>query len=247
MNIALSGYGAMGKEIETAARQRGHAVIFRFTSASPMPSAFPSVTPDCVIDFSRASAVEAVVRSCASSRIPLVIGTTGWNDRAEEILAPARAAGIPLIYGSNFSVGAQVMFRLAAELARLLAPHPQYDAAIHEVHHTRKKDAPSGTALTIARAVLSASDRKHAIRTQIGSDPLQPEELLITSQRLGNVPGDHTLTFSSAEDELVLTHRAHSRSGFAVGAVIAAELLSGLTGIHRFDDIVFSHTSSQQS
>lgn len=247
MHIALNGYGAMGKQIEAAAHQRGHTITHRFTSGAPALSSFPAGKPDCIIDFSTAAAVPSIVHTCANATIPLVIGTTGWSDKTEEILAPARTAGIPLIFGSNFSVGAQVMFRLSAELARLLAPHPQYDCAIHEVHHTRKKDAPSGTALTIARSVLSATDRKHSIRTQLGGSSLQSDELLITSQRIGAVPGDHTLTFSSAEDELVLTHRAHARTGFAVGAVIAAEMLSGLTGVHRFDDIIFTHSSPHHS
>lgn len=247
MQLLLSGHGAMGRMVESIAIRRGHTILLRSTSSILFPDDLPSHAGDCCIDFSVAAAVPGIVRRCAEAGIPLVIGTTGWQNDAEAILAPAVTAGIPVIHGSNFSIGAQILFRIGAEASRLMAAFPQYDVGIHEVHHTRKKDAPSGTAISLADAVLKNLPRKQSWRGMESAAPVHPEELLIASQRLGSVTGEHTLHFHAPEDELLLTHRAHSREGFAFGAVLAAEIIGSVRGIQRFDDIVFSHLIPKQS
>jgi 4-hydroxy-tetrahydrodipicolinate reductase len=243
MNIALVGYGKMGREVESIALQRGHTITARFTSISPLPPAdsalYASQLIDCFIDFSTAESVQNTVEVCCRLGIPLIEGTTGWHGQKEELLGKAASLNGTVIYGNNFSVGAQMFFRIVREAAQFMDRFPDYDVAIHETHHTRKKDSPSGTALTIAQHILDSMKRKSAVNTDQNASPLRPEQINISSSRVGNVFGDHSVLFHSTADEIELVHRAHDRSGFAYGAVLAAEMTEQFKGICSFDKLVF--------
>ncbi|MEW6061411.1 MAG: 4-hydroxy-tetrahydrodipicolinate reductase [Bacteroidota bacterium] len=246
MNIALIGYGNMGHEVESVARQQGHTITVRFSSAHPLPhsdSEFYRTTPiDCFIDFSTASAVQKNVETAVQLHIPIVEGTTGWSEQQSEVIQRVRKANGSLVYGNNFSIGAQIFFRIVRTTAHLLNPFPQYDVGILEMHHTKKKDAPSGTALTLGNILLSNFQRKTALRTSLHESPLQPNEIAVSSSRVGTVVGIHTVLFNSTVDEIELTHRAHSRSGYAQGAVLAAELLVKNRGVYSFEELIFEHS-----
>lgn len=221
MKIALHGYGKMGHTIERVAREAGHEIVCILDAHRSEPPNGAEV----LIDFSHASALDRVLDLAASQRIDLVIGTTGWNDRLDEVRARVRAAGIGCVYASNFSPGANVMFALARRAGELFARFPQYAAGMEERHHSQKKDAPSGTALKIASEVKEGSGGK-----------LDPP---IAASRVGAEFGLHTLFFDSADDLVEISHRARGREGFARGAVFAAEQLRGRKGLLRFDELVF--------
>jgi 4-hydroxy-tetrahydrodipicolinate reductase len=250
MNIALIGRGAMGREVAAAALSRGHTIIAQFSSRSPLPGnlvpVIQSGTIDCCIDVSVPSAVLHHVSVSSTAGIPLVIGTTGWQEMKEEVLETARKRNGTLIYGNNFSVGAQMFFAVVRAAARLMNDFPEYDTAIDETHHVRKKDAPSGTALTLAQILIRELDRKKSILAPV-TGMILPEQIGISSTRIGNASGTHTVRFRSAADEIELVHRAFDRSGFAAGAVLAAELTQRYPGIHAFDELIASHPFTHHS
>jgi 4-hydroxy-tetrahydrodipicolinate reductase len=222
MKIAIHGYGKMGKTIEKVARETGHevAAIFGSDRKPEMNGA------EVVIDFSRAGAVDQAVDLACGSKVSLVIGTTGWNDRIDDVRRKIEKAGIGAVYASNFSPGAQVTFALARRAGELFARFPQYAAGMEERHHSQKKDAPSGTAIRIAREVKDGSGGK-----------LEPP---IASSRVGSEFGLHTLFFDSPDDLVEISHRARGREGFARGALMAAELVRGRKGLFRFEEVVMS-------
>ena len=213
MKLALHGYGKMGHAVEKVARESGHAIV-------------GADDAEALVDFSHASAVDEAVDLACRRRIALIIGTTGWNDRVDEIRSRIDQAGIGAVYASNFSPGANVMFALARRAAELFARFPQYSAGMEERHHAQKKDAPSGTALRIAGEVKSGSGGK-----------IDPP---IAASRVGSEFGLHTLFFDSPDDLIEISHRARGREGFARGAVLAAELIRGRKGLVRFDELVMS-------
>lgn len=221
MKIALHGYGKMGKSVERIAKDRGHKVVCVFDEgrADPLSGA------EVLIDFSHAKGVDRAVSIACDNRIALVIGTTGWNDRIDEIRKRVEAADIGCVYASNFSPGANVVFELARRAGELFARFPQYDAGLEERHHSQKKDAPSGTAIKIASEVESGS-----------GGTLQPS---IVSSRVGAEFGLHTLFFDSPDDLVEISHRARGREGFARGAVVAAENIVSKKGLYRFDELMF--------
>ena len=202
----------MGKTVERVAREAGHAVV------DPAGS-------EVLIDFSHASALDHALALAGKHKLDLVIGTTGWNDRVDDVRAVVEAAGIGCVYASNFSPGANVAFALARRAGELFARFPQYAAGMEERHHAQKKDAPSGTALRIAAEVKGGSGGK-----------LDPT---IVSSRAGAEFGLHTLFFDSPDDLVEISHRARGRDGFAHGAVLAAEKIRGHKGLVRFDELVF--------
>lgn len=220
MKLALHGYGKMGKTIEKVAREAGHEVVCILDVDRDEPLAGAEV----MIDFSHASALERVVGLACDNRIALVIGTTGWNERVDEVRGRVEQAGIGCVYASNFSPGANVMFALARRAGELFARFPQYAAGMEERHHSQKKDAPSGTALKIASEVREGSGGK-----------LEPQ---IAASRVGAEFGLHTLFFDSTDDLIELSHRARGREGFARGAVFAAEKMRGRKGLVRFDELL---------
>jgi 4-hydroxy-tetrahydrodipicolinate reductase len=211
MKIALHGYGKMGKTVELVAREGGHEVV-------------DAADAEVLIDFSHAAVLDRALAIAAEHRLDLVIGTTGWNERLDEVRARVESAGIGCVYASNFSPGANVMFALARRAGELFARFPQYDAGMQERHHAQKKDAPSGTALKIAAEVKEGSGGKF--------DPP------IAASRVGAEFGLHTLFFDSPDDVIEISHRARGREGFARGAVFAAELLRGRKGLVRFDQLL---------
>ncbi len=217
MKIAIHGYGRMGKAVEHVAREAKHEVVMARDGVDGA---------DVIVDFSHADAIDRVVDLACMHKVNLVIGTTGWNDRIDEIGRRIEKGGIGAVYASNFSPGAQVMFALARRAAELFARFPQYSAGMEERHHSQKKDAPSGTALRIGREVRDGSAGK-----------LDPS---IVSSRVGDEFGLHTVFFDSPDDLLEISHRARGRDGFARGALMAAELLGARKGLIRFEEMVMS-------
>lgn len=205
MKIALHGHGKMGHAVERVAREAGHEIV--------EPSA-----AEVLIDFSHASALDRALDLATQHNIDLVIGTTGWNDRVDDVRKRVDAAGIACVYASNFSPGANVVFALARRAGELFARFPQYEAGIEERHHSQKKDAPSGTALRIKSEVK--------------------RDVPIASSRVGAEFGLHTLFFDSPDDLVEISHRARGREGFARGAVFAAELVRGRKGLFRFEEFL---------
>ncbi len=223
MRIAIHGYGKMGKTVERIARERGHDITATFSSGDPVSRERLQAT-DVVIDFSTAAALDRLLDAVRGSGAALVIGTTGWNERREAIEAACRDGGIAMVHASNFSPGANILFALARIAAKRVASIGGYEAGIEERHHSRKKDAPSGTALRIRADVVQGSERAF--------DPP------VASSRVGAEFGVHTLLFDSQDDVLELTHRARSRDGFARGAVLAAERIQGMSGVYRFEELL---------
>lgn len=212
MKIALHGHGKMGSAVERVAREAGHEIV-------------DPAEADVLIDFSHAEALDRALDIASEHRLDLVIGTTGWNDRVDDVRARVERAGIGCVYASNFSPGANITFALARRAGELFARFPQYTAGMEERHHAQKKDAPSGTALKIAAEVKNGSE-----------GTLDPP---IVSSRVGAEFGLHTLFFDSPDDLVELSHRARGRDGFARGAVLAAEMIRGRKGLLRFDELVF--------
>lgn len=220
MKLAIHGYGKMGKAVERLAIERGHQIV----SVIGRDGENSLRAAEALIDFSNAAGLDRAVDLAIGARANLVIGTTGWNERIDEVRGRVERAGIGCVYASNFSPGANVMFALARRAGELFARFPQYEVAMEERHHSQKKDAPSGTALRIAAEVREGSGGK-----------LEPA---IVSTRAGSEFGLHTLFFDSPDDVIELSHRARGRDGFARGAVVAAEKIAGRKGLFRFDEIV---------
>ena len=248
MNVIIVGYGSMGRELERVLEERGHAVKARIDPINPAADrkeldADTARGADVVIEFSAASAVSANVERYARLGLNAVVGTTGWYAELERVRATVERAGIGLLYGSNFSIGAHVFFALVEEAARRLDALTQYDVSVLEIHHKRKKDSPSGTAANVADAVLRGSTRKKRVVTDRLDRAIAPDELHVASLRGGEFPGTHTVLFDSAADTIELTHSARSRGGFALGAVMAAEWLEGRKGVFDITAFVRSLTA----
>lgn len=224
MKLAIHGYGKMGRSIERIAVERGHEVAAIFDVDRPI-TATALAGVEVVIDFSHASAIDGVVDACCCAGVSLVTGTTGWDDHFESVVGRVRDAGIGMVHAANFSPGATILFALARRAGRLVASAGGYAAGIEERHHAQKKDAPSGTALRIAREVRTGS-----------GGTLDPA---VAASRVGHEFGLHTLFFDSPDDLLEITHRARSRDGFARGAILAAEKLEGKTGAFAFEELIF--------
>ncbi len=223
MKLALNGYGRMGRAVEEIARERGHKVVAHFDMRNPLSSAALEGA-DAMIDFSHADAMEQVIACACEAKVDLVIGTTGWDDRREIIRERCEAAGVSVVYGSNFSPGANVTFALARKAAELISGLGEYEAGIEERHHSRKKDSPSGTAIRLAAAVTDGSDGQMKVQ--------------IASSRVGDEFGLHTLFFDSSDDVIEISHRARGRAAFARGAILAAEIIGEKRGFWSFEDLM---------
>src|SRR5690606_16780550 len=232
MKIVLLGYGKMGQLIERFAVKRGHDVVLivdeenrREITSADLRSA------DMAIDFSTPDAALENIELCFEAQLPLVVGTTGWYDKLQEIQQTCQETNQSLLYGSNFSIGVNVFFHVNRMLAKALNPYKQYDVQVEEIHHIHKLDAPSGTAITIAEGIIEHSDQKEKWVNSVEGDGEgvipKANELLIESLRIEEVPGTHTVLYSSEVDQIEFKHTAHSREGFALGAVIVAEWLLG--------------------
>jgi 4-hydroxy-tetrahydrodipicolinate reductase len=221
MRIALIGHGTMGRLVETVAVQRGH-VVTAVLGREAADIADRLREADAVIDFSEASAVIGNVKACMHAGVPLVEGTTGWSHAGGEVEKMVSDASGTLVYGANFSLGVNLFYRIAAFAAELISGFPEYERFIEEQHHSRKKDAPSGTALKL----------KDILESKGGGD------ISVASTRAGRIPGTHRVGFDGPTDQIVLEHTARSREGFAAGAVMAAEWIVGKKGFYEFTDVV---------
>jgi 4-hydroxy-tetrahydrodipicolinate reductase len=193
---------------------------------------------DVAIDFTHPSVVIGNIKKIAEQGVNMVIGTTGWYDRMKEVEGIVDEKGIGLIWSGNFSIGVNVFFRIIESAASLIDGLPEYDIAIHEVHHSKKTDSPSGTAQMIGDIILKSTSRKTVVNTEKLDRPIRSEELHITSERIGSVPGIHTVTIDSSADTIELKHTARTRAGFALGAVMAAEFIKGKKGLYSIDDLM---------
>lgn len=238
MKLALIGTGAMGQEVERAAVERGWRIVMRIDSSTPSPSAKDRQVVDAVIHFARAEAVEKHTAEWTAAGKPIVIGTTGWNASLEAVRTLADRSGVGIVYGSNFSLGMQIFQHIVRHAASLMDRFDEYDVAVHETHHTRKADSPSGTALTLGKILLDRIARKSELLSGNAPGAIKPGQLQVTSARVGSVVGEHTISFDSQADVLELSHRARSRRGFALGALLAAEWIRGKTGLHTFEEVM---------
>lgn len=236
MKIALIGYGKMGHEIEAIALERGHTfpLIIDLDNAHDLtPENLKKV--DVAIEFTKPEMAYENVKKCFAAGTPVVSGTTGWNDKVEELKKHCKETNNTFIWSSNFSVGVNIFFKLNEYLAKIMNSFPTYDVSIVETHHTQKLDAPSGTAISLANGIIKNIDRKEKwqLDSQDSSDSLK-----ISAIRRDNVPGIHTITYDSAVDYIELTHSAKSRKGFALGAVLAAEFIHDKKGVFTMDDLI---------
>jgi len=236
MNIALLGYGKMGKEIERLATERGVHVCARKSRSIQDASHFTNA--DVLIDFSAADIVTDHIQLAIELQKPLVIGTTGWLTDEQSVRRAVEQGNIGVIYASNFSIGVQIFFKLAHEAASLFNRFDNYDAYIHEIHHRQKVDSPSGTATTLGNILLDALARKKRISAQTAEGKIDPEVLHVSSTRAGAVPGTHLVGFDSDADTIELKHTARHRGAFAAGALMAAHWIKDRKGFYSVHDMM---------
>ena len=230
MKIALLGYGKMGKVIEKIAVSRGHQIVLRKDANQSFDGLSEA---DVAIDFSTPESAVANISECLQQGIPVISGTTGWLENYYKVAELCEQKNGAFIYGSNFSLGVNLFFEINKMVAKMMRRFPQYKVAMEETHHTEKKDAPSGTAISLAKDIIDNSDYASWSLANPKSD-----EILIDAKRIENVPGTHIVSYNSDEDSIELKHNAHNREGFAFGAVIAAEWLQGKTGIFTMKDVL---------
>ncbi len=230
MKIALLGYGKMGKTIERIAMERGHEIVLRKSSSEGYEG---MEMADVAIEFSVPASAVTNITTCLNARIPVVSGTTGWLEDYDIIESLCRKNKGAFIYGSNFSLGVNLFFSLNENLAKMMRNFPQYKVSMEEIHHTQKLDAPSGTAISLAKTIIDNSDYSS---WAIGNP--KSDEIMIDAKRIENVPGTHSVFYNSDVDTIEIKHTAHSREGFAVGAIMAAEWLVGRTGVFTMKDVL---------
>jgi len=236
MKIALVGYGKMGQMIEGIALERGHEIVLKITIDNADDLTKENLTKaDVAIEFTGPVSAFENVMHCINFGVPVVSGSTGWNNRLHEAKAACGEKGGSFLHASNFSVGVNIFFQVNKLLARLMATQPDYEVTLKEIHHTQKKDAPSGTAVTLAEQVMENIGRKTA---WVNGDANQPSELAIYSERIDPAPGTHYVKYSSEIDDIEIIHTAHNRKGFALGAVLAAEFIAGKQGVFTMDDVL---------
>jgi 4-hydroxy-tetrahydrodipicolinate reductase len=242
MNILLLGYGKMGRTIEQIALDRGHTIVGRIdlNNRADM-DALPDAAVDVVIEFSSPEAVVENLHYCIRRGWAVVCGTTGWLSHRAEIEQAVRERGSAFFYASNYSIGVNLFFRLNKVLAKFMRNYPSYHVSMTEVHHTEKKDAPSGTAITLAEGVLENLPHKNRWAVSEADKPAEgdtTDAIVIDSIREGTVPGTHVVRFESDVDRIEIAHVAHSRQGFALGAVVAAEWVASRQGVFGMDDLL---------
>lgn len=237
MKIALLGYGKMGRIIEQIALERGHEITARIDLLNKVErSKITSGSTDVVIEFSSPHSAYENLRYCMKNGLRTVSGTTGWLQHRTEIEQLCVENNAAFFYASNFSIGVNLFFKLNKQLARLMNNQPDYEIVTYEIHHTEKKDAPSGTAITLAEGIIQENKSKTSwINNEL---PQSESEVPIWSSREGKVPGTHTIKYISDVDTIEMTHAAHSRQGFALGAVIAAEWLADKTGVLGMEEML---------
>jgi 4-hydroxy-tetrahydrodipicolinate reductase len=230
MKIALLGYGKMGKVIERIALERGHEIVLRKSSASSFDGLDNA---DVAIDFSVPSSAVTNISECLNNGIPVISGTTGWLQDYNKMVALCEEKNGAFIYGSNFSLGVNLFFELNNYLAKMMSKFNQYKVTMEEIHHTQKLDAPSGTAISLAKGVIENSNYCNWTL----ENPKE-NEIQIDAKRIENVPGTHSIFYTSEVDTIEIKHTAHNRDGFALGSLIAAEWLVGKKGVFTMKDVL---------
>jgi len=236
MNIALIGYGKMGKAIEQIAVDKGHHILLKIdiNSAADLTTANLQRC-DVAIEFTGPHSAVQNILTCINAGIPVVSGSTGWLADWDTVKAACETKNAALLYASNFSIGVNIFFEVNRKLAQLMNNQPGYGISITETHHTEKKDAPSGTAITLAEQVLDEVSRK---KSWVNHTAQNAEELTILSERIDPAPGTHAVKYTSAIDDIEIIHTAHNRQGFAAGAVLAAEFIQNKKGIFNMKNVL---------
>jgi 4-hydroxy-tetrahydrodipicolinate reductase len=243
VKIALIGLGKMGREVEQLALSKGYPIVAR---RDPVLSSQPeSVTPsdsleaaDVCIEFTTPAAVLGNIRKIAQMRKPMVVGTTGWYSHLSEAKALVAENGSGLVYAPNFSLGVNLFYRLVETAAELFNHFEDYDVFGSELHHRQKVDSPSGTARKLSEIVMNKFTRKKKVTTELINRAIDPDEFHLVSARAGHFPGVHSLIFDSSADTIELTHTVRSRTGFALGALLAAEWIMSRQGFYSFEEIL---------
>lgn len=230
MKIALLGYGRMGKEIEKIAISRGHEIVIR----KDVDDKIDITIADVAIDFSVPNSAFNNITDCLQKNVPVISGTTGWLDKYEEAVAICKEKKGGFIYASNYSVGVNIFFELNKQLAKMMSALRDYNVSMEEIHHTKKLDAPSGTAITLAEGVIENTMKSAWV---LGEEHTE-NEVPIVAKRIPEVPGTHTVWYDSEVDTIEIKHTAHNRKGFALGAVIAAEWILDKTGVFSMKDVL---------
>ncbi|GAB4160524.1 MAG: 4-hydroxy-tetrahydrodipicolinate reductase [Winogradskyella sp.] len=230
MNIALLGYGRMGKSIETIALERNHSIVLKISNATDN---FDFSNTDVAIDFSIPTAAVDNIKKALDAGVPVISGTTGWLDQYNEVSDYCHSKNGTFLYASNFSLGVNIFFEINKKLSQLMATVDGYSTEIEEIHHTKKLDAPSGTAITLAEQIIENTKYKGWTLEQPNAD-----EIHIEAKRIPEVPGTHEVTYNSDIDSISIKHTAHSRQGFALGAVIAAEWIKDKKGIFSMKNVL---------
>ena len=230
MKIALLGYGKMGKVIEKIASERGHEIVLRKGSSD----SFEGITnADVAIDFSVPSSAVSHISECLNQNIPVISGTTGWLENYAEMVDLCLQKNGSFIYASNFSLGVNIFFELNNYLAKMMKNLSDYKVSIEEIHHTQKLDAPSGTAISLANGIIENTDYVNWTLENPTAN-----QIYIDAKRIENIPGTHSVFYDSKVDQIEIKHTAHSREGFALGSVIAAEWLIGKKGVFTMKDVL---------
>lgn len=236
MRIALFGYGKMGKEIEQILLQRDHEIAMKI-DINNITSILNSDLQKCdtAIEFSTPHSAISNMTRCFDAGLPVVVGTTGWYDKVEEVKKICNQKNGCLFYASNFSIGVNIFFKVNEQLAKMMNCYEDYNITLTEIHHIHKLDAPSGTAISLANQIIQNVNRK---KKCVNTKTTNPEELEIISKREDEVPGTHSVKYFSAIDDIEIKHTAHNRKGFALGAVLAAEFVKGKKGIYGMNDMM---------
>ncbi len=242
MKIALLGYGKMGKIIEKIALSRKHEIVLTIDNENLHELTAENLQKaDAVIEFTMPGSVISNIEHCFNAGVPIVVGTTGWYDRLDEIKQKCKDRDSALLYATNFSVGVNIFFHINRLLAKVMNNYPYYDVQVEEIHHMQKLDSPSGTAITIAEGIIdnltAKTDWVNVLTTDDNDDDrdVKQDELLIESLRIDSVPGTHTVIYDSEVDTIEFKHTAHNRNGFALGAVLAAEWIHDKKGFYSVD------------
>ena len=236
MKLALIGYGKMGKAIEEVAMHRGHKIVLTIDQPNLHEFTKENISKaDLAIEFTGPHSAFDNIKKCLEFGVPVVSGSTGWTDRLEEMKKICADKNGSFIYSSNYSVGVNIFFEVNKRLAGLMTSHKEYEVILEETHHTQKKDAPSGTAITLAEQILEQVKRKKQWINELSD---HPEDLEIISQRIDSIPGTHSVKYSSAIDNIEIIHTAHNRKGFALGALLAAEFLQSKKGFYTMMEVL---------
>ena len=251
MKIALFGYGKMGKEIESVALQQNHTIALKIDLYNAESFSKDELMKcDVSVEFSTPHSAVVNILKCFEANIPIVVGTTGWYDKLEEIKKICTEKDQCLFYSSNFSIGVNIFFEVNKQLSEIMNNYPDYQVSVEEIHHIHKSDAPSGTAISLANQIICNIKRKRKwknilsfnshLQKKENTDCVQflPDEIGIISKRENEVVGTHAIKYHSAIDDIEIIHKAHNRKGFAIGAVIAAEFVKGKKGIFTMDNLM---------